>query len=150
MKYATAAYGAATISAVNSQKAGAKLRISRYSNSTPGTNFASEADISEDVKNMYLVDTPIEFENREEISKHIGVPESDIVMFVKPGGNMRVVRHFIAVDHIKKAVVLAIRGTFSVSELIVDATAETREYLVGVYALLPHCLLLSTQLIFII
>mmetsp|Transcript_5888 Transcript_5888/g.7230 ORF Transcript_5888/g.7230 Transcript_5888/m.7230 type:complete len:552 (-) Transcript_5888:222-1877(-) len=132
MKYATAAYGAKTISAVNNQKMGAKLRVSRYSNSTnPGTNFASEADISEDIQNMYLVDEPIEFENRAEIAAHIGVPENDIVMFVKPGGNMKVVRHFIAVDHLKKAVVLAIRGTFSVSELLVDATAETRDFCGG-------------------
>lgn len=59
---------------------------------------------------------------RTRISEHIGVPEEDIVVLdVDYDGDVQHLRHIVAVDHVNKKVVLAIRGTFSIGELVVDA-----------------------------
>ena len=36
-------------------------------------------------------------------------------------------RHFVAVDHANKNIVLAIRGTFTISEVVVDAAGFSRK-----------------------
>lgn len=59
---------------------------------------------------------------RARISDHIGVPEEDIVLMdVEHGGDPHHLRHFVAIDHANRQVVLSIRGTFSFSEMVVDA-----------------------------
>ena len=64
---------------------------------------------------------------RQRISEHIRVPEEDImIMDIDFSGHRRHLHHIVAKDHANKAVVLAIRGTFSIRDLIVDANAFTR------------------------
>ncbi len=47
------------------------------------------------------------------VSDHVGVPEEDIVSLdLDHDTDGYHLRHFVAVDHINKQVVLAIRGTF--------------------------------------
>jgi len=59
------------------------------------------------------------------IAKHIGIKKADIkFMCVSEGGNMKLLRHFIAVDRKTRNVVLAIRGTLSVSGALIDMQAE--------------------------
>jgi hypothetical protein len=66
------------------------------------------------------------------VSEHIAVPEHDIVaMDVEYGGDSNHLRHFVAVDHAHKKVVLAIRGTFTISELVVDAAGFSRKKTIG-------------------
>lgn len=101
MRYATAAYGASMIQAVEMGVAG------RFGDS--------------------LIKT-----TRRSISDHIGVPEEHIILMdVDYDGSGSHLRHFVAVDHENKKVVLAIRGTFSLSEIIVDVAAFSRPFCGG-------------------
>lgn len=146
MKFATAAYGLSTIKAANYQKAAAgfrrsaKKRLSIIAEAVTGKKHENGnnghpnptlvyGNIDGETALKYFVDDPIEEENLKQISQHIGVAKEDIVMYVTPGGGMDVLRHFIAVDRTKKAVVLAIRGTFSVSEILVDCDGDTSKCL---------------------
>ena len=95
IRYATAAYGDQMIRAA---------RLSRLARRT-GKLFAS---------------------TRERISQHVNVPEEDIViMDIDYGGDRQHLHHFVAKDHANKVVVLAIRGTFSIRDIVVDAAAFT-------------------------
>jgi hypothetical protein len=69
---------------------------------------------------------------KEAISRHISVPEEDIVvMDLNYDGNCEYLRHMVAVDHKHKKVVLAIRGTFSLDEIMMDVAAYSREFCGG-------------------
>ena len=57
----------------------------------------------------------------------------DIVYMSPVGGNMTLLNHFIAIDHRRSgAIVLAIRGTYSVSGLFIDASGYTQSFCDGV------------------
>jgi hypothetical protein len=57
------------------------------------------------------------------------VPTDDtVLMNVDCGGDLQHLRHFVAVDHVNKKVVLSIQGTFSLSEIVVDVTGFSREH----------------------
>ena len=63
------------------------------------------------------------------IAKHVGIRKNDIVhMCVSEGGNMLLLRHFIAIDRKSRNIVLAIRGTLSVSGALIDMQAEDGTY----------------------
>lgn len=69
---------------------------------------------------------------RERISDHVGVPEEDIVLLdVHYNGDGNHLRHFVAVDHEQRKIVLAIRGTFALSEIIVDVAGFSRHFCGG-------------------
>lgn len=132
MKYATAAYGAKTISAANDQQiANDQDVINTVFKGDTGPGLAARLDIKDWISGKYLIDTPSEFITRQKVSQHVGIPESDMIMFVKPGGSVQCLRHFIAVDHKNKEVILALRGTYSLSELLVDASADNRDFCNG-------------------
>jgi hypothetical protein len=66
------------------------------------------------------------------ISQHVGVPEDDLaVLDVDYGGDVEHLRHIVAVDHAHKKVVLSIRGTYSLGELVVDAAGFSRPFCGG-------------------
>jgi hypothetical protein len=135
MLYATATYGLAAMEAADDQKRAimepeeperepkqftTKTYASLSKKEETDSTGMSEAFLNK----FYRVRTPLEKATRKNISKHIGLEEDDIIaMFVKPGGSMFVLRHFLAVDNKKKAVVLAIRGTFSVTGILIDTQA---------------------------
>lgn len=55
------------------------------------------------------------------IAFHCEIPPQDVkIMYVDDGGDMKVLRHFVAIDHETKSVVLALRGTLSISGALVD------------------------------
>jgi hypothetical protein len=69
---------------------------------------------------------------REAIAHHIDVPPDDIVwMDVGYDGDGSHLRHFVAVDHLQKKVVLSIRGTFNLAEIVVDVAGFTKEFCGG-------------------
>ena len=141
MKYSTAAYGAKTISAANTQQIANDEDVTKTFISSNGPGLEKQIGVKDEISGQYLVDTLSEFITREKISQHIGIPETDMIMFVKPGGSMQVLRHFIAVDHKKKEVVLALRGTYSLSELLVDASAgkvHVSYFFLGSFIFLKH------------
>jgi hypothetical protein len=68
---------------------------------------------------------PHELENQmKAIAFHCNVVPEDIrILEVNDGGDMHVLRHFVAIDREISSVVLAIRGTLSVSGALVDMQA---------------------------
>eukprot|EP00521_Asterionellopsis_glacialis_P008592 CAMPEP_0195285420 /NCGR_PEP_ID=MMETSP0707-20130614/3258_1 /TAXON_ID=33640 /ORGANISM="Asterionellopsis glacialis, Strain CCMP134" /LENGTH=503 /DNA_ID=CAMNT_0040344909 /DNA_START=249 /DNA_END=1760 /DNA_ORIENTATION=- len=91
MRFATSAYGVEMI-------ASARIKLNRMSSSS----FNSS--------------------DEEFICLHTGVPDpKDIVVAdMEYGGSTDSLRHMVVVDHERKAIVLAIRGTFSISEIVTD------------------------------
>ena len=61
----------------------------------------------------------------------IGIPPEDIVSTELSGGPEIYPRHFIAIDHEHRTVVLAVRGTKSFGDLITDLICESAEFLSG-------------------
>jgi hypothetical protein len=90
------------------------------------------------------------------IARHVGIPVADVVLINLHDDNYKNInnknnndasnddddddddkqqlhnlKHFVAVDHAHKAVVLSIRGTFSIEEIVIDVTAYSREFCGG-------------------
>ena len=70
---------------------------------------------------------------RETIGRHINVPPEDIVTMDVSNyeGDSNHLRHMVVVDHVHKKVVLSIRGTFSLEEIVIDVAAMSREFCGG-------------------
>jgi pimeloyl-ACP methyl ester carboxylesterase len=77
---------------------------------------------------------------RKKIADYVGVVhEKNILQITPPGGSIELLGHFVAVDHRRNAVtgsrgavVLAIRGTYTVSGLKIDAEAYSKPFCAGV------------------
>ena len=103
MRFSTAAYGAAMIR-------------------------AAEMDVTGKFDPRFTTKEVI----KTRMSQHVGIPEEDMaVLDVDYDGNSMHLRYFIAVDHVEKKVILAIRGTFSISEIITDVAAFSRPFCGG-------------------
>jgi hypothetical protein len=133
MKYSTAAYGIASIKAALAQTANVadapELTNGSKNCDTNGNGFISNVALKpgNSTRPDYITNTPHEFATLKSISRHIGIPKEDIVMFAKPGGSNDILRHFVAIDHHRQQVILAIRGTFSVSGIVIDMDGDTCE-----------------------
>lgn len=57
--------------------------------------------------------------------------EDDIIVSLLDGEGINVPRHFMAVDHTRKAIVVAIRGTNSISDIITDLICENAPFAGG-------------------
>lgn len=78
---------------------------------------------------------------RGAVIRHIGLSpsssrsrdETDIIVVMKVdiGEDVKCLRHFCVVDHSNKAVVLAIRGTYSVSDIFVDLSGYCEDFCNG-------------------
>ncbi len=70
---------------------------------------------------------------KESISDHISVPVDGIkLMDVSTlEGDKNHLRHMVVVDHENEKVVLSIRGTFSLEEIVLDVAADTCEFCGG-------------------
>jgi hypothetical protein len=100
-------------------------RYMRYATAVYGQAMIRAAEL--DARGR--IDGRLQAVTKECISEHIGVPTDDIVLMdVDYGGDSQHLRHFVAVDHVNKKVVLSIRGTFSLSDVVVDVAAFSREY----------------------
>ena len=129
MSYATATYGLAAMEAADLQRSAIvepePVESELEEPKLEGTLLTQKVEpaIPEDqLKDIYRVRGPLARATRKYISKYLGLKEHDIIaMYVKAGGNMFLLRHFLAVDKEKKAIVLAIRGTFSISGCLIDA-----------------------------
>jgi hypothetical protein len=63
-------------------------------------------------------------EKKKAIAFHCGVDAQDIrILHGKDGDDMKVLRHFVAIDRKTKSVVLALRGTLSISGGLIDMQA---------------------------
>ncbi len=76
----------------------------RYSTAVYGDSMIAAAEM--DVCGKF--DSRLSRLTRTRISDHVGVPEEDIVlMAVDHGGDLHHFRHFFAIDHVNRQVVLA-------------------------------------------
>lgn len=66
---------------------------------------------------------------KKSIATSLGIKVEDILRMPQPGGKGRVIPHLIAVDIASKSLVLAIRGTFSFTNVCTDLSAAEGEYL---------------------
>ena len=102
MKYATAVYGQAMMNAAQVDARGS-------------------------------VDVNVGRVSEESISDHISVPVDGIKLLDVSTleGDSSHLRHMVVVDHENEKVVLSIRGTFSLEEIVVDVAADSREFCGG-------------------
>lgn len=70
---------------------------------------------------------------KKKIARHIGLPEEDIIVMDldDAGCDLNHLRHFVAVDRVNSNVVLSLRGTFNLAELVVDVAAFSRPFMGG-------------------
>ena len=78
------------------------------------------------------------------IAEYLGISRDEILHLTPQVGPPSMVHHFVAVDQNTSSVVLALRGTYSVSELCADAKASTGTYkswhMIGTTRLCLTCL----------
>lgn len=65
------------------------------------------------------------------MSEHIGISQSDIYMMNMSDDEVSTLRHFVAVDHERQKVVLSIRGTLTLSEVVMDIGAFSTPFCGG-------------------
>lgn len=66
------------------------------------------------------------------IAFHCNIAVEDVKLLkIRDGGDMMSLRHYVAVDHKRKAVVLALRGTLSISGALIDMQAMDCAYCSG-------------------
>lgn len=69
---------------------------------------------------------------KQQVCEHVGIPSNYITYFcMGHGGSMRLLRHYISTDHELGAVVLVIRGTYSVSGWHIDFQGQATEFCGG-------------------
>jgi hypothetical protein len=120
MRYATAAYGMSMMESAE--------RLITFDPLANWTIFRGPKRMV--AKTMAWVFGSWDDVNKAKIQRYVNIKPYDLV-YITPlyvGGSTELLRHFVAVDSKKKAVVLAIRGTFTVSGLVTDLDGTTGKY----------------------
>ena len=104
-------------------------RYMRYATAVYGQAMINAAEV--DARGR--LDGKVGRVTKETISTHILVPAKDIVLMDVSNydGDSNYLRHMVVVDHEHKKVVLSIRGTFSLEEIMLDVAAFSREFCGG-------------------
>jgi hypothetical protein len=110
LQYATAAYGTFQISASDS--------LSHQQQQQLQVQLVAEGILDDAMDQLQR-----RFKRR--IAKYLGLPEEDILYMTSPGEELSVIPHFVAVEKASKSLVLAIRGTNSLTDLFTDIDAST-------------------------
>ncbi len=82
--------------------------------------------------NIPLAANVSEEKRKRRMSRYLGIREEDIIDPTPPGGDLDIIGHFLAVDRRKNAIVLALRGTYTISGIKTDAAAYSRKFCNGV------------------
>jgi hypothetical protein len=92
-----------------------------------------------DVISFKSVHDASERSRTHKIARYVGVKQDNILKITPPGGSIELLGHFVAVDHRRNAVtgssgavVLAVRGTYTVSGLKIDAAGFSKPFCAGV------------------
>ena len=139
MKYTTAAYGTSMIDAADIDVYGSIQTKTMPSTSATDTGAQLLEALHSSLKNtnqkLQLDGSSSSFYDEEfilrRISEHIGIPEKDIYPMNLWNEQVEALRYFIAVDHEHKSVVLSLRGSFTVKELLIDVAAFSRPFCDG-------------------
>ncbi len=114
-------------------------RYVRFASAAYGVSMIDSADLLQ-AFNKKIVTVPIVSGASEKARIHktcqyLGLQPKDIVAMTNPGGNKDLVNHFIAIDRprgkLKGAVVLAIRGTYTLSGVKTDAALYSKKFCHG-------------------
>ena len=79
-----------------------------------------------------LVANVSEDKRKGRMSRFISIPAEDIIDPSCAGGDIDIIGHFMAIDWSKATIVLALRGTYTISGVKIDAAAYSREFCNGV------------------
>jgi len=104
-------------------------RYMRYATAVYGQAMINAAEV--DARGR--LDGKVGRVTKETIGQHISVPPEDIVLMDVSNldGDSNHLRHMVVVDHKHKKVVLSIRGTFCLEEIVLDVAAFSREFCGG-------------------
>jgi hypothetical protein len=132
MRYATAVYG------------GQMMRAATWDQGGTGTtqevieelwSRASTASLSiESLRNSFtrvISSSSLIKDYGNHIADYVGIPEEDVI-YVDNGpvkDKMHHLSHVVALDHNKRSVVLAIRGSFTVADILIDVAGFSRKYI---------------------
>ena len=139
MKYTTAAYGISMIDAAEIDVHGA-IQTSKSAPSSSAIDTGTKLLVAlksslQNSKRKLQLDSDSNFDDRDlllgRISEHIGVPENDIDVMNLWDDQSHALRFFIATDHVNKCIVLSIRGSFTVKEILIDIAAFSRPFCGG-------------------
>jgi len=138
-KYTTAAYGVSMIDAADIQVYGS-VQTSKTYTALDALEDGNEllltlkSSMSNSLQTKQLQHSP-SFYDRDwllgRISEHIGIPETDIYPMNLTDEKVDSLRFFVAVDHANKYVVLSIRGTLTMREVLIDVAAFSRPFCGG-------------------
>jgi len=116
-------------------------RYVRYASAAYGVSMIDSAEslqvFGKNLNVIPVIPASSKKARERKISKYVGIKQDNIVSMTKPGGSMDVLGHVLAVDKRKNllsgkgAVVLAIRGTYTLSGLLVDGSAYSEEFCDG-------------------
>ena len=92
-----------------------------------------------DVIAVNFVHNASERSRKHKIAAYVGINQDNILIVTPPGGSIKLLGHFVVVDHRRNAVtgspgavVLAVRGTYTISGLKIDAEAFSTPFCAGV------------------
>lgn len=114
-------------------------RYVRFATAAYGVAMIDNANLLQ-VFNKEVVKAPLVAEasqkaRKGKMGRYLNIDEEDMLKITNTGGNLDVVKHFVAVDRprgkIKGAVVLSIRGTYTISGLKIDVGGYSREFCDG-------------------
>lgn len=122
-------YSSSSSSKINSSFLEEARRYMKYATAVYGQAMINAAEV--DARGR--LDGKVGRVTKETISTHISVPAEDIVLMDVSNydGDSNHLRHMVVVDHEHKKVVLSIRGTFSLEEIVRDVAAFSREFCGG-------------------
>ena len=114
-------------------------RYIRYATAAYGSSMIDSANLLQGYNKSIVVIPCIETASKairkRKIARYLNLDVNDIKKLTPPGGNFNVLGHFISVKENQtgfKSVVLAIRGTYTPSGLLIDvAEAESKPYCDG-------------------
>ena len=140
MRYTTAAYGISMIDAAEIDVYGSvqtsKTKPSSTAIATSSNLLLSlKSSLTFSQQKRQLQSSSSSFYDQDwllgRISEHIDIPEEDIFLMNLLDDQVETLRFFIAVDHTNKAVVLSIRGSLTVKEILIDIAGFSRPFCGG-------------------
>lgn len=94
--------------------------------------YGDNAILSTQLDNEHIFDSRRGDMTLTRVSEHTGIPVEDFAEWDIPyDGDVRHLRHFIALNHKREKIILAIRGTYTHREVMIDFNGYARTFLGG-------------------
>ena len=104
------------------------LHFMRFASAAYGAVFMHFLGLIKELPNLFNSSYTIDY---HAIAVHTGVSLNDVVWIELSGEHVVCPRHYIAIDHSHKTVVLVVRGTASLGDVITDLVCDSVEFLGG-------------------